>query len=431
VVKRRRLLFLFLFSLTALAGCWSRMEINQLAIVRAMAVDYLPGRRAPYIVTIAVIRPAEVAGGGDVTAGGGGGSPVRLFMGAGTSIDLALARANFNLSRRVYLSHNEVVLLGEEAARQGLNHVVDFIIRNPQMRLTNQLLVVPGIAHEILTQDERLERGVTDEILGLLEQARVTSEAHPQELFLVLRQLSAPGFDPSIPVLKSGPQLSRVIPELEREKRELQERAGLNSGQEESAGGGQGGAGNPQAEPDTELTLAGTAAFRGDRLAGYLDEIETRGLLWLVGEIRTALMAISDPEAPEETVNILVSESSIKIKPAVKDGRVSFRVEITAEGDLASQGSRRDLSTPEKIKELNGALAGAVKEDTEKALAKMQQLGTDLVGFGAILNRGDHQAFREIGGRWPEVFREIKVDIRVTANIRRTGLLSRPVQISR
>ncbi len=429
MIKSRLFLWLLLLSaLTIFPGCWSQVEIEDLAIVRSLTIDYLPDRRAPFMVSLAVVRPADIAGGGDAGAGGSGESPTRLFAGVGATIDLALQQISQNLSRQLFLSHCEVVLISEDAARHGLHSVIDFILRNPEMRLSLWPLVVPGVAHDILVMTERLETTITDEILGLLAQSRKSSEADPQEAFKIIRQLSTPGQDTHIPVLRISPHIDEEIPELD-EKRARQEHGPEQEDEETEEQNGQGA--QELVEPKIELTLAGTAAFRGDVLAGFLDPVETRGFLWLANGVTQTIINVHDPTEPERKVSLLVSEANVKITPVINGDRIGFRVEILAEGDIASQRSQSDLSTPEMIKLLNSAMAAVIKIDIEKALQKMQELDTDLVGFGAMLNRTDPQTFRRLRDHWPEVFRELNFDIHVTANIRRTGQLSRPVPMNR
>ncbi len=142
-------------------------------------------------------------------------------------------------------------------------------------------------------------------------------------------------------------------------------------------------------------------------------------------------MTVDDPVHPEQTVTLSLTHSQTKITPSVQGGHISFRVEVEAEGDLISQSNLADLSTPEMIEKLNSAKAGAIKAEIEKALQKMRRLETDVVGFGALLKRREPEIFREVADRWPEIFVQIPVEIHVKANIRRTGLQTKPARISR
>jgi spore germination protein KC len=421
MIKQFRLAFIcfFICTLTIIPGCWDQAEIEELAIVRSIAIDYIEGERSPYFITLAVIRPGDIASGEG--GGGSGGSPTRLYSGNGASIELALQETNFSLSRMIFLAHNEIILVSEAAARQGISSVMDFILRDNQMRLTNFVLIIPGTAHEILTQSEQLESGISEEILGLISQANKSSESEPQEVFVMMRQLCAPGQDTFTGVLHVGPQLKTVIPEI-------QERENDKEGSGATGGGGETGAGGG-AERDQPkiLTLSGTAAFRGDKMAGFLNHIETRGLLWLNGDIGQATISVPDPLRPAELVTLSIIRSQTKITPEIKNGNISFRVEVEIESNILSQTGFTDISTPETLKKLNSAKAAVIKVEIEKALQAMQSLETDLVGFGTMINRKDPKMFQKIGQEWPRIFRDVTFDIHVKANVRRTGQLSKPV----
>lgn len=51
-----------------------------------------------------------------------------------------------------YLNHCEIILLGSDFAKEGLNDLIDYILYDPNMRLTNNLCVVKdGLAKDILS----------------------------------------------------------------------------------------------------------------------------------------------------------------------------------------------------------------------------------------------------------------------------------------
>ncbi|MBS3989176.1 MAG: Ger(x)C family spore germination protein [Dethiobacter sp.] len=405
---------LLAFSLIFAGGCWDQAEIESLAIVRAVAIDYLPGRRAPYLVTLAVKRPAAIGqeGGG----GGGGGGQVTLYSGVGASIELAIRQAALHIPRRIFLTHNDLIIVGRELAEHGLFPVLDFVVRNPDMRLSASLLVAKGTGQEILHTAERLEGSVTDEIHGLLDQAEDTSETQPEPIFRFLRKMTTPGEEAYTVSITTAP--------LPEDKPSKANGAG-------GSGEGNGGNGGGGAKQEKMLAMDGMAVFRGDRLAGILNHSEARGKLWLAGMTTRGIMAAHDPVHPEKTVTLSLTRSQTKITPSVQGGRISFRVEVEAEGNLISQSSQADLSTPEMIEKLNSAKAGAIKVEMEKALQKMRQLETDVVGFGVLLNRREPKAFREVADRWPETFVQLPVEIHVKAYIRRTGMQSKPARITR
>lgn len=406
MASRRVVIFLIVVLLLLPAtGCWDQVEIEDLAIIHGMAIDYLPGRRAPYLVTMAVKKTAELS-----EEKGGGGQSTELYTGVGASIDLAIQQASFSMSRHVFFSHTEVIIVSEDMAKLGISALLDLIIRHPELRVSTFLVVTPGMAHDVLKQTARLQSDITDEILGLIEQAKTSSEADPQEVFRFLRQMTTTGQDPHTALIIVGPRLEDEILQLQP--------------------GGEGG-GDAQAEQEQILSMDGLAVFRGDKLAGTLNHIETRGYLWLADKVEQGLIMVQDPVKPQETVQLFISRASTTVTPLINDGKISFRIEVEEEGDIYSQTSAVDLSTPEMIEKLNSAKAAAIKVEIEKALRRLQELESDVVGFGSMVNRKDHKAYRKIADRWPEIFKELEVEIIVKAFIRRTGQHSHPARVNR
>ncbi len=401
------LICFFIASLSVIPGCWDHSEIEEMALIRAIAVDYVEGERSPYLVTIHVVRPGGIAGSSESAGGGDSESPDRIFSATGATIDLALQNITFFLSRRIFLAHNEFVLMGEEAARQGIYPAMDFVLRDNELRLTNFLLIVPGAAHEILAQREQLETGLSEEILGMIAQADESSESDPIEFFKIMRSLSKPGQDAFAAVINAVPRQKPA------------EFATQNNGAAAE--------GNNATNTAKILYLSGTAAFRGDKLAGYLDKTETRGLLWLNGDVRHTTLAISDPLKPSEFVSVYITHSQTRITPVIKNDNISFLIDVKTEGNIYHQPSLSDLSATEMSEKLNSALSAVVKKEIEGSLQKMQELESDLVGFGNSIYRKDPKKFKKIKKQWPEIFSDLTFQVHVEANIRRTGQLAKPI----
>lgn len=64
---RRFLCVLLVMSLVPLTGCWSRKELNELALVMALGIDLVP---EGYAVTVQVMNPGET---GNQVGGPSGG----------------------------------------------------------------------------------------------------------------------------------------------------------------------------------------------------------------------------------------------------------------------------------------------------------------------------------------------------------------------
>ena len=400
------------------AGCWDQSEVEQLALVRAIAIDYLPEHEAPYLVTLAVNLPRNIAGG---EGGSGNADPTQLFTGVGASVELALEQISYSLPRRIYLAHTELLIVSQDLAKNHLSKVLDFVMRHPEIRASTYLMVSTGLAQKALTTSERIETTVSEEILGIVRHAEKTRATAAQQLFEFARDIANPGQEAYTSLLMVGPPLEKVLPELKEENQP----GGQAENGEGSAGGGGGGGGE---ELEEILTLAGLAVFKEKKMVGIMDAIDTRGFLWFLGGTGQTVIEVHDPVDPKSTVDILVYRINSKLTPVIENNKVSFRAEVEVEGDIRSWGIEIDFVTSEMVKKLNSGMAGVIKADMEKALSKMQELQADLVGFGAMLNRKDKKTFNRLQNRWGEVFSTLKVDITVKASIRRTGQHVRPIE---
>ena len=91
-----------------------------------------------------------------------------------------------------------------------------------------------------------------------------------------------------------------------------------------------------ETDGEESLRLEKTAVFKEDKLVGYLDQRETRGLLWVLGEVRGGIIVLRLPGA-EGKISIEISEAAAKISAAGKEQPVKLEVEIEIEAILASK----------------------------------------------------------------------------------------------
>ena len=94
-----------------LTGCWNYRELNQLAITTGIAVDK---ENDNYKITIMIANA--------------------VYDGTGQTIYEAFKDTSLSISKQIYLSHIDVLVLSEEIAKNNLTDVIDFLFRYPQTR---------------------------------------------------------------------------------------------------------------------------------------------------------------------------------------------------------------------------------------------------------------------------------------------------------
>ncbi|MDI3281461.1 MAG: hypothetical protein QJR13_08845, partial [Bacillota bacterium] len=168
-----------------LGGCWSRKEIDHLALAMVVGVDKAPDGR--YLVELKVVKPGLVAGasaGGGQGGGGGGqtGQPFWVVTSEGKSILEALHRMRSFTPRLPFLAHNQMIVIGEEVAREGVGPVLDFFLRNRETRRTTPFFVARGLAYQSLAYASPLEPSPGMNLAGIVEWEQGNIQAWLEEL---------------------------------------------------------------------------------------------------------------------------------------------------------------------------------------------------------------------------------------------------------
>lgn len=373
----RRSLILLLVATLCLTGCWDRQEVNDLAIVDLVAIDKAPqGLR----LTVSVVVPSKAAmatgdGGGD-----GGGSktagPAALYSAEGETIMDASVKLQKRLSRRLFWGHTRTLIIGEAFARSGVRPAFDFWSRHREPRLRMQVAVTPGLAEAFIKARPRTERLLSEQVreaINMRLQANVTIGEFLGWLRSEIQQPFAP----------------RLTLVTQRE--------------------------------GSDVLITGTAIFQDDKMVGWLDDAQTRGMLWLRDEVQQAVVTV--PISSGGKVSMRLIHSSSKIRPALVGGELRMRAHFEIDSDIYESTAQIDLSDPEVVLLLEEYLRRDVMERAQAALRALQQTyGVDALGFGAQVHRLMPRLWE--GGlkqRWPTVFRDLPVEISVSAYLRRTG----------
>lgn len=378
---RYRAVLLLLLCIPLLAGCWDRMEVNDLAIVDLVGVDAAEeGLRLT--VTVVVPTRAQIspsAGGGGA---GGEGPPAVIYSAEGESVMNAMMKIQERLSRRLFWAHVRALIIGEEFARSGVRPALDFWSRHREPRLIMQVAVTPGQASDFLAASPRLERLLSEavrETINMRMQVKVTMK----DFLGSLRSETEEPIAPRVQLV--------------------------------SAEGGQ------------DAEVSGTALFQDDRLVGWLGDSETRGLLWLRGEITTGVATVDVPSGGK--VSMMLIRARTSTRPDFSTGRLRMIVEIVAEDDVYESSAPLDLGKEETVLFVEELLRKDIQQRARETVERVQrEFAVDVFNFGDAVRRA--APLRWEGGlkqRWAEVFPNLPVEIVVSAHVRRTGEHSAPL----
>jgi spore germination protein KC len=396
--RTRLLLMLALLgTLCSAGGCRDRVEISELGIVSALGIDLAP-EPGMYEVTAQVVRPSGV---GTVNAASGG-RPFAVVTTTGNSVFDAVRKATTISSRRLFFSHDRVVIIGRTLAERGVYPVIDLLVRDEEFRPDLQLLVATGKAKDVIYSVTEFERVPGVGLAKLLNASMATSSIGLSKLQHFRRSLaSLPGLQPvaslvdSVTAASVGDDRSFVGSKVSPEQGSVPERI---------------------------LRLVGTAIFLDDRMVGTLDLTESRGYRWVVGEVDSGIVNIRMPESGQLVdLEIVATKSNIKVEMDGDTPKVSVLLQASAQ--IGSQEGDDNLTSIESLEQVEAQYAAAVQHEVAAAIAKAQQQQTDIFGFGDKLRAKQPQAWKQLKETWPETFSKLQIEIAVRTHVDRYGLI--------
>lgn len=378
-----------------LAGCWDRIELNDVSIVTGLAVD--EGENSKYRLTIEVVNASQFS----KNQMGGEAAPALTYSLEGNTISELLHKMNIGITRRLIFSHTRVLYISENIAGKGILEFIDFLDRSGQFRNDFNILITKG---------EKAEEFV-----------KVTYPIQKVPSLKVHKQTQSFndewGGDP-------GVRLTDFISALTSTGRNPVSATLVMKGDPEK---GKKSENNMSTSVDTLVELDGMAVFKDDRLLGYLTVDETRNYYW-TQKLKTTSMSVPCAEEgrkPEDDryIAVTVSETHNKLKVDFKNGRPVLKVKINGETRIEATQCMNDLTKIDTYKDFEEKINRFVAKDIQETIKKVQtEFGVDIFGFGDAFNRQHHKEYKKVEKKWDEVFSHADVEVDIDLHLRRSGV---------
>lgn len=283
------------------------------------------------------------------------------------------------------MSHARLLVIGADYAREGVGPALDFWSRHREPRLRTHIAITPGRALDLIQAEPELEPQLGEAVREILS-LRLQTEVTVRDFVEALR--------------RAGEQ--PVAPRLER-------------------------VASSPGEPQREVQVTGSAIFRNDRLIGWLNDAETRGLLWLRNEIQTGVITVTLPGGGKVTMQMVRGRTRVHTR--MDGSRLRLAVEIDTEDDIFEATEPIDLGKGETAQVLAGLAEEAMRARIVPVLAKVQQeFRVDVLRFADAVRRGLplqwEQRWRD---RWAEEFPRVPVELSIKVHARRTGMHGPPL----
>lgn len=367
-----------------LTGCWNNREITDLAIVVGMGIDKAPDGNIE--MTVQIVSTSKSSG-SQIDGSSFQGSDSTVTVDAeGSTLFEATRNLIPSLSHKAYYSQMQLLVIGEDAAKGGLNDIWDFLERDHEInRLFRVLVVKSDTAKSVL----EAKAGV-----GQIGAAEIANTIDDRDF----------GGNVNLRAYRMSELLSNPL-------------TGIVTGS----------IGTNGATDLTAMKIQGGAVFKHGILAGYLDTNQTKGYLFAQNQLQSTILAIANPKETGKLVSLEVIRSTGKLTAAMKNGKPKLGIEIDAFGNVGEEQGGADLSDEKDVNALQSEAEALISGNISDMLRQSQQVfDCDILGFNELLYKYHCSDFEKIQSNWNEVYRSADIGIQVRFQIKRPGIIKKP-----
>lgn len=402
IFKKFLCLILLLTMAVLQQGCWSMKELSTIAFVLATGIDRTQDGKI--LLTVQIARPSAFGSGGERSSSYQQNN-VWVISEVGNTVLDARRELEQKVSRRIYWGHNVVLLIGEDMAKYDVKEAIDFFTRSPIVRETISVLVARGKAFEVLNSHSQLETASAQSIGQMIEQG-VGVEVILKDLSVMLA--SNVRKNPILPVVEltpagvaQGPGLKENLPQVKESQQML---APLHG----------------------EPTITGSAIFKDNRLIGWFDMKETRGVLWVKNQLKQGVVTFPSVNNPDKKIAVRLGGADTTVEPFYDGEEIWFNIKAKVEGDVLEKQSDEDLSKPEIIAALDQKMSQEIEKSIRTVITTAQdEYRLDIFEFGDMFYRKYTNHWPQIKDHWDEEFANATINVTVESNIRRSGIVAK------
>jgi germination protein, Ger(x)C family len=380
-LEQSLIITIYLITVLSLSGCWSQRELKDLSIVVGIGIDKAetPG---DVLLTAQIVKPGEIIKPSKGSAGGEGTAYWNIKSSAQTIFD-AVREFTHETSNKLYVAHTQAIILGKDIAADGVQKYLDFFMRSHETRPTTMILVSNSTAGEVLDVKPETEKLPAMNLAKLAKnQSLLTAHAMPVNLQELTTRLLSKTTSPIAPIVN--------ISSTDNKK---------------------------------TLHVEGMAVFKKDKMVGTLNSTETRGLLWVLGKVKSSDINVDLPDG-KATVEIIMAES--EVTPEIKNKKPYVHISIKEVGNLANQTNPENLATLPGFTLLEQLQHDVIKDEVQAALKKARDLNTDIFGFGDKFHKKYRNEWKTMEDNWDKIFPDLQVEIEIESDIRAAGLIIKP-----
>lgn len=354
----KKFILLSVVILLLTCGCYDYTELNDMAIVSGISVDYQDDEFQVAFEILNTVNPEDNPD----------ASKVYLTQGNGPSLSEAFSNCSLEIAKIPYLAHLKTLILSEEVAKEHVEEIVDFLLRDNHVRNIFYLAIAKDTsAFTILNNTDTNNPVVSTAVAELIDSALFTNN--------IAASLNYEKFVVNI----IDPRKDTYASSIEIE--------------------------------DGVIKLGPIAIFKGYNMQTFLSEDESATFNLMNGDSKEIHFKVSCPN-DENAFIVLTTFNHPKSGIEIEDNTVKIKSEI--ETRIVENHCKMDFKKVETYEGIQKKVEEKLSHDMETVMKQSIQYESDILKIGQIY----YQKYKQ-----DVDFRKLKYEYDAKAIINRNGLI--------
>lgn len=395
---RKIKLLIIIILLFSTSGCWNYYELNEIAICTGMAIDKTDdGYEVTYLISNAPKRETSYKEG---QAG------VTSYSGKGKTLVAANQDIALKMPMHPYHGHLLVVIVSEDVAKDGIDDVLDLMLRAAESRKNFYLILSKDSkAKDILQVLSPLDSFPSNTIASDIESIKNDSAMVYEISYndFISKFLSS-GIEP---VLNAVTVLGDV-----------------DKGSDEKSLG--------KTTPAANIKLKELGVFKNDKLLGWLSDDETQGINTINNKISRIFIEVECDDNKKVTTSI----TNLSVKKTLEINNqddINVYIDVKGSASIIETNCKIDLEDDEQIYEIEKKTNKKFKKIINEGIDRVQKdFKSDIIGIGNLIYKKKPKLWESINKDWNDkFFPNINFKVNVSIEINNKGSLEQSLEVEK
>lgn len=377
-------IILSIFILICVSGCFNYNELNNYSIATGMAIDYKDGK---YLISFLISNGKKVE-----NESSNSQYQAVLYSGLGDTVYEAIKNIGLISPKQLYIGHLSSIVVSEEVARVGLYDALEFLLEDSQSKKNFYVVLAKDcLAKDILSITTPMTDFSSESISDNVESSyRLQGSIISKTYNDVIYDLVNDGIDTAISsyVVVGDKDMGVTLNNLKT------------------------------VEPRSYIKLDSLGIFKGDKLVGWANKDQARGINIINNNVVELYINI-----PCKDGYIVVNTNNLSTNSKVTKDNINISTKGTASiSEVTCDINLNDKNIYELKKKVNDEIERLINDGFMFA----RDNGTDVFGFGLSYYRNHPKEYKNIN--WYDIYSNLDINIDVNIDIKSSGSLKQSIE---